>query len=253
MSEPAIASVSPPAAAGSRRRGPVPGPCRRPLARPPGLEPARCRDIVDLNEERQMVARSLGSECEMAWRFTAKDARAEFEMAGLDIAPDSGSGDRRLGSFLDGLPATKPAAGEHDDIQLCESKEYGPPRLGGISLQTHSIIRSILAGIPSSGYSARAQIPSKHKVGGSNPSRGATHRFLIRLRIMQLHDGMQRVALGLATAYESTKTCRLHREVQTPVAGDWPGSRWPQLVQVSTCLLAESGSGYSVPRPYGCT
>jgi hypothetical protein len=34
----------------------------------------------------------------MGWHFTPKDAKAEFEMAGLDIAPDSGSGDRRFES-----------------------------------------------------------------------------------------------------------------------------------------------------------
>ena len=72
------------------------------------------------------------------------------------------------------LPATKQAAGEHGGIQLCESKGNGSPHWEGISLQTHSIIRSILAGISSSGYTDEGQIPSKHKVGGSNPSRGAT-------------------------------------------------------------------------------
>src|SRR3981189_1841932 len=86
----------------------------------------------------------------MAWRFTEKDATAEFEMAELYIAPDSGSGDRRL-------PAAKPAAGGHDDIQLGETNEKGSPRLGGISLQTHPIIRLILAGIPSWGYTDRGQ------------------------------------------------------------------------------------------------
>jgi hypothetical protein len=31
---------------------------------------------------------------EMAWRFAAKDAKVEFEMAELEIKRDSGSGDR---------------------------------------------------------------------------------------------------------------------------------------------------------------
>jgi len=39
-------------------------------------------------------------------------------------------------------------------------------------VQLRTITGAILAGIPSSGYTDRAQIPSKHLVGGSNPSRG---------------------------------------------------------------------------------
>jgi hypothetical protein len=50
----------------------------------------------------------------------------------------------------------------------------GPPPSESIQLQTRTIIRVILAGIPSSGYTDRGQIPSKHLAGGSNPSRGTT-------------------------------------------------------------------------------
>jgi hypothetical protein len=39
-------------------------------------------------------------------------------------------------------------------------------------IQLRTIIEAILAGIPSWGYTGRSKIPSKHKVGGSNPSRG---------------------------------------------------------------------------------
>src|SRR4030088_2071259 len=39
-------------------------------------------------------------------------------------------------------------------------------------VQLSTITEAILAGIPSWGYTDKGQIPSKHLVGGSNPSRG---------------------------------------------------------------------------------
>ena len=61
---------------------------------------------------------------------------------------------------------------EHDDVQLCGRLGIALLPPGRIQLQTQPIIRWILAGIPSWGYTDKGQIPSKHTDGGSNPSRG---------------------------------------------------------------------------------
>jgi hypothetical protein len=54
-------------------------------------------------------------------------------------------------------------------------------------VQLRTITGAILAGIPSSGYTDRGRIPSKHKVGGSNPSRGATPK-LSPTYLIEKHD-----------------------------------------------------------------
>jgi hypothetical protein len=45
------------------------------------------------------VAEAREPKCAMVRRFAMKDAKADFEMTELDIAPDSGSGDRGFKSF----------------------------------------------------------------------------------------------------------------------------------------------------------
>jgi choline dehydrogenase-like flavoprotein len=71
-------------------------------------------------------------------------------------------------------------------------------------LASNSLHNSIdTGGNPESGYSARAQIPSKHSVGGSNPSRVAGyHCHLDGLRWnaarAYLHPALERTNLHLA-------------------------------------------------------
>jgi hypothetical protein len=63
---------------------------------------------------------------------------------------------------------------EYGDIQLYEYGQDRTSRSEQIPLQTQPIIRPILAGVPSWGYTDKGQIPSKHTDGGSNPSRGTS-------------------------------------------------------------------------------
>jgi hypothetical protein len=100
MSEPAIASISPRVRrvldAGDTFPAHVAGRWRGLLA----WNGARYMErLLTSMEGDRRWPEAQDPKCEMAWRFTAKYAKAEFEMADLDIAPHSGSGDRGFKSF----------------------------------------------------------------------------------------------------------------------------------------------------------
>jgi hypothetical protein len=69
-------------------------------------------------------------------------------------------------------------------------ERWGPIEL--IPVQLRTITEPILAGVPSWAYTDRGQIPSKHKVGGSNPSRGTSVQLTVAAYTRVLVDWRSR-------------------------------------------------------------